>query len=120
MRRPLALIAGAALLLPAAALTASADPANSATTAKIVNCEKTTKPEGVNLRIKLRVEKGFIRVRVSHPRGDGNFEERRVQRVALIASAAGPGSRSRGVQLGNRPVYRLRHANAVDVKFTLR
>ena len=120
MPRRIALIAGCGLLLPTAALAVAADAAGSATGAKIVNCEKTTKPEGVKVRIKLRVEQRFIRVRVSHPRGEGNFTEPRVQRVALIAFQEGPMSRSRGMQFGDRPVYRLQHANAVDVKFTLR
>lgn len=114
----IALLASTALLLPAAAFTLPTEGASAATSVGIANCSETK--HGVTTRIKLRVEGSRMRVRVSHPRGTGNFENRHVKRVVLIAFRSGPVSRSRGVRLGDAPVYRLRHLNAVDVKFVLR
>ena len=118
MRTPIALLASTALLVPAAGLAAPAGAGVVQSAAAITNCSKTR--HGVTVRIKLRVEDRVMRVRVSHPRGTGNFQEPRVARVRLVASRMSPTFRSRGTQFGDSPVYRLRHANAVDVKFTLR
>jgi hypothetical protein len=61
-----------------------------------------------------------MRVRVSHPRGTGNFKQPRVERVRLTAFEATPNTLSRGARYGDSAVYRLRNANAVNLKFTLR
>lgn len=118
LRTPVVLLASTALVLPAAVLAAPVEAASEATTAKIANCSKTK--HGVTTRIKLRVEGRYMRVRVSHPRGTGNFKNRQVKRVVLIASQVSPISISRGKRFGDKPVYRLRNFNAVSVKFTLR
>ncbi len=115
MRTPLALLASTALIVPAAVLGAPAGAGDVRSGAAISNCFKTK--HGVTVRIKLRVEDRVMRVRVSHPRGTGNFEQPRVARVRLTASQVSPNSISRGKVFGDSPVYRLRNANAVDVRF---
>lgn len=84
MKTSVALLASSALLLPTAVLASPAEAASEATTVMIKNCSKTR--HGVTVRIKLRKEATFTRMRVSHPRGKGNFYEPRVRRVE------GPGS----------------------------
>ena len=118
MRTPIALLASTALIVPAAVLAAPAGAGDVGSDAAISNCSKTR--HGVTVRIKLRVEDRFMRVRVSHPRGTGNFKQPRVELVRLIAFGLSPTSRTRGTPYGDSPAYRLRNANAVDVKFTLR
>lgn len=118
MRTPLALLASTALIVPAAVLGAPAGAGDVRSGAAISNCFKTK--HGVTVRIKLRVEDRVMRVRVSHPRGTGNFEQPRVARVRLTASQVSPNSISRGKVFGDSPVYRLRNANAVDVRFSLK
>ncbi|MBA3745216.1 hypothetical protein [Sporichthya sp.] len=75
----IALLASAGLLLPAAVLATPVAAAPSATSATIKNCVKTK--HGVTVRIKLRDNGRFTRVRVSHPDGKGNFYAPKVQRV---------------------------------------
>ena len=118
MRTSIALLASTALVVPAAVLAAPAGAGDVRSEAAIVNCSKTA--HGVTVRIKLRVEDEFMRVRVSHPRGTGNFLNRRVERVRLTAFEASSMTITRGARFGDRPVYRLRNANAVDVRFFLR
>ena len=118
MRTPIALLASTVLLIPAAMLATPAGAGDARSSAAITNCSKTK--HGVTVRIKLRVEDRFMRVRVSHPRGTGNFKQPRVERVRLVASQVSPIDRTRGTRYRDSPVYRLRNANAVDVKFTLR
>lgn len=118
MRTPIALLASTALIVPAAVLAAPAGAGDVQSDAAISNCSTTR--HGVTVRIKLRMEDRFMRVRVSHPRGTGNFTQRRVERVRLTAFRVSPIDRTRGTQYGDSPVYRLRKANAVDVKFALR
>lgn len=117
MRTSIALLASTALIVPAALLVAPAG-AGDVRSAAITNCSKTK--HGVTVRIKLRVEDRFMRVRVSHPRGTGNFHQPRVERVRLMAAGVSPISRTRSTHHGDSPTYRLRNANAVDVKFILR
>jgi hypothetical protein len=78
VRAPIALLAGAALVLPTVMV---ASPAKAYTDApsNVLNCQ-TTKRD-VTVRVKLRAEKerGFTRIRVSHPRGTGNFDNPRVR-----------------------------------------
>jgi hypothetical protein len=71
MNRSTALLISSALLLPAAALVAPAQAATDASTDTVTNCSKSR--HGVTVRIKIRDEGSFSRVRVSHPRGTGNF-----------------------------------------------
>lgn len=118
MRTSIALLASTALIVPAAVLAAPAGAGSAQSGAAITNCSKTK--HGVTARIKLRVEDRFMRVRVSHPRGTGNFKQPRVERVRLVAFQVSPLDRTRGTRYGDSPVYRLRKANAVDVKFILR
>lgn len=77
MRTPIALIASTALLLPGAVIGATpAQAASEVTTATIKNCQKTR--HGVTVRIKMRDNGRFTRIRVSHPKGTGNFKEPRL------------------------------------------
>lgn len=80
MRRTLALLASTALLLPAAVLAAPAEAATATTSDTVKNCSKTR--HGVTVRIKMRDNGDFTRIRVSHPRGKGNFAEPRLKWVA--------------------------------------
>ena len=92
-RTPIALLASAALLLPAAVIAMPAEAATSAPTATIKNCSKTK--HGVTVRIKLRDNGRFTRVRVSHPDGDGNFRAPRVRSVDAVRSVRGRSSPAR-------------------------
>jgi hypothetical protein len=100
MRRSLALFAGSALLVPTALLAAPAEAATAATQDTIQNCSKTR--HGVTVRIKMRDNGDFTRVRVSHPRGSGNFYAPKVRRVegAIAWTGDTPPPSSDGGQLG--------------------
>lgn len=107
LRTPLALAASSALLLPAAFVASPAE----AVSLSITNCAKTK--YGVEVRIKIRDEGATGRVRVSHPRGKGNFREPRVARTATLVRYTGVGVG--GVQqltFGNSPSFRT------DTEFT--
>jgi hypothetical protein len=91
---PLALLASSALVFPAVALAAPAQAGDVGTTDTIKNCSKTR--YGVTVRIKLRDNGDFTRVRVSHPRGEGNFYAPRVVRVAGGAFGAGEATENLG------------------------
>lgn len=97
----LALVAGAALLLPAAVVATPAEAsASAAASPTIKNCAKTK--HGVTVRIKLRDNGRFTRVRVSHPDGKGNFYAPRVVRVDASRGFVGdaPPPNPDGSQLG--------------------
>lgn len=85
-KTPVALLASSALLIPSGAILAS--PAE-AVELSITNCSKTR--YGVEVRIKIRDEGSTGRVRLSHPRGKGNFREPAVRRVVSGVRYAGPG-----------------------------
>lgn len=107
-KTPLALLASSALLMPAALVLAS--PAEAASLS-ITNCAKTQ--HGVEVRIKIRDEGDTGRVRVSHPRGKGNFREPRVARTVTGVRYTGDGVGGGVAQLayGNDPSFRT------DTKF---
>lgn len=107
MRRSLALFAGSALLVPTTLLTApagatAATPAATSATAQdtIQNCSK--KRHGVTVRIKMRDNGDFSRIRISHPRGSGNFHAPKVRRVqgAIAWTGDTPPPSSDGGQVG--------------------
>jgi hypothetical protein len=104
-----ALIASAALVLPAAAVVAPAEAATEGTRDFVKNCSKDHR--GTVLRIKLRADrsKDLLRVRVSHPDGTGNFREPRVRRVihVVVSTENGHGGLSEKVYRTDRPVYRF-------------
>lgn len=98
VKSSLALVAAAALLGPAAVALA---PAHAATSAeRVENCSKSG--HGVTVRIKLRDNGQFTRVRVSHPRGDGNFYAPRVRQVrgATFGGGDAPPPDENGGQIG--------------------
>lgn len=105
MRRTLVVLASSALMFPAAVLASPAEAASEATTT-IKNCSKTK--YGVTVRIKLRDNGRFTRVRVSHPRGEGNFREPKVGRVD-VSSSGGDEWRDRMISVG--PSFRLPSAS---------
>lgn len=86
MKKSLALLAGSALLFPGAVL---ASPAEAASGPAITSCSRTK--HGVTVRIKLRDEGTFTRVRVSHPQGIGNFKEPAVKWTRQDAGQIGGG-----------------------------
>lgn len=104
MRRSLALLVSPALLLPAAVLSAPAEAATQATTDTVTNCSKSR--HGVTVRIKIRDRGSFSRVRVSHPRGTGNFYEPKVRWTRHDAGQIGGGV--------SRPPAALTASTAVD------
>lgn len=109
LRTPLALAASTALILPAALVASPAE----AVSLSITNCAKTQ--HGVEVRIKIRDEGDTGRVRLSHPRGKGNFREPAVRKIASAVRYAGP---SGGVGLfshHNDPSYRTRTPNEGSV-----
>lgn len=99
-----------------------AAPADAATGSVVVkNCFMTF--DGVQLRVKMRFDMRSatdangvrqVRVRVSHPDGTGNFENRRVRSVAtgLIFEGASTNPQLGGgafaERRGDQPVYRKR------------
>lgn len=98
VKSSLALIAGAALLAPGVVTLA---PARAATAEdRVENCSKSA--HGVTVRINLRDNGQFTRVRVSHPRGDGNFYAPRVRQVrgATFGGGDAPPPDENGGQLG--------------------
>lgn len=122
MRRPLALFVGSALLVPTALSAAPAEAQTPARTAArtaaqttatqdtIQNCAKTR--HGVTVRIKMRDNGEFTRVRVSHPRGNGNFYAPKVRRVEGAVAWTGdtPPPSSDGGQLGGGAWIERTHA----------
>lgn len=157
----LALLAGTALLLPAAPAgawgmpdLAASEPeppgvccaSNVPASVVITDCSKTR--HGITFRIRIRDEGSHGRVRVSHPRGEGNFREPRVRLVdsAMVRSGdpappnpEGTGEVGAGVSLqpyGDRPSFRtstrdfgtttayvkfrLRNGQAVNMSCTMR
>lgn len=103
-KTPIALLASSALLIPGAMLASSAEAGASGVT--ITNCAKTK--HGVTVRIKIRDEGDTGRVRLSHPRGTGNFHEPRVKRIVSGVRHVGPGDAG-GASVdahGNDPSYR--------------
>lgn len=98
LKSPFALIAGAALLLPAAVIPAPAEATTTADTIK--NC--STSGHGVTVRIKLRDNGQFTRGRVSHPRGDGNFYAPQIRQVrgATFGGGDTPPPHENGQQIG--------------------
>jgi hypothetical protein len=76
MKRSLALVASAALVLPTAAVLSPAEATSSTMTDTITNCQKTK--YGVTVKIRIRDRGDFSRVRVSHPDGKGVFRNRHV------------------------------------------
>lgn len=79
MRRTAALLTSTALILPTAAVVAPAEAASQATGDRIVNCSKSK--HGTTVRVKMRDNGEFVRIRISHPHGDGNFDNNRIRRV---------------------------------------
>lgn len=82
VRAPVALLTGVALVVPAVMIAAPAK-ASADAPSNVLNCQ-TTKRD-VTVRVKLRAEKdrGFTRIRVSHPRGTGNFYNPRVRTTSV-------------------------------------
>ena len=76
MNASIALVAVSALILPTATLLAPAQAAGVAG-GTITNCQKSK--FGVTVRVKMRDNGEFTRVRVSHRHGTGNFYEPRVR-----------------------------------------
>jgi hypothetical protein len=110
---PKALIAVGSLLA-AGTWAAPAEAAPAAGTVVVKNCS-TTK-DGVPLRVKMRFQMRstsdpndvrWVRVRVSHPDGTGNFHETRVQSVATGLFFE---SQSTNPQLGSA-VWAVRHGD---------
>lgn len=107
-------------------------PAEAATTPVFKHCTKTV--NGVELRVKMRFDDRILRVRLSHPDGTGNFQERRIQRVAATLISEGEavppdgngaeiGGAAWAQRYGDRPVLRTRNFGAVNtavVTFTLK
>jgi len=135
MRASVALLASAALVLPTGVLAAQAEAA--AHSPNILNCQTTKR--GVTVRVKLREEKarGFTRIRLSHPRGTGNFRNHHVRTTSVewgqIGSAVSRPRRgsssvrtagnTRDNPVRNRPTFRVPVAGngfGVNAKFTLR
>lgn len=100
LRTPLALMASTALVLPAALVASPAE----AVSLSITNCAKTQ--HGVEVRIKIRDEGSTGRVRVSHPRGTGNFKEPRVARTTTGVRYTGDGGGVAQLAYGNSPSFR--------------
>lgn len=84
MRRMLALAAGSALILPPMALVAAGDASAATTTASVRTCAKTQ--HGLTVRIRMHDNGRFTRIRVSHPRGRGDFHEPRLHHVVGAVS----------------------------------
>lgn len=100
LRTPLALAASSALILPGALVAPPAE----AVSLSITNCAKTK--YGVEVRIKIRDEGATGRVRVSHPRGKGNFREPRVARTSTLVRYTGDGGGVQQLTYGNDPSFR--------------
>jgi hypothetical protein len=84
MRRMFVLAAGSALILPPAVLVGSPGASAAATTASDRTCAKTQ--HGLTVRIGMHDNGRFTRIRVSHPRGHGNFYEPRLHHVTGAVS----------------------------------
>lgn len=117
MRKSLiALCAGASLVVPTAALVAPAE-AGVYRAAAIKDCFKTQ--YGETVRIRIRDDGDTARIRVSHPRGKGNFRHPDVRRtftgVLTFGDSAGGISRS---PYGNDPSFRVESPAGMSTRVT--
>lgn len=87
MRRIHALVVTSALIVPTAALAAPVEAADATTTATIKNCTKSR--HGLAVRIKMRDNGRFTRIRISHPRGTDDFREPLVHHVSGLLQWSG-------------------------------
>lgn len=96
-KAPLALLASSALLVPGTVIASSAEATSGPS---ITNCYKTR--HGVQVRIKVRDMGRTMRVRVSHPDGEGNFREPQVRwaRTRVVYAGEAPPPDDSGGQIG--------------------
>ncbi len=128
-KSPIAIAAGAALLLaPMALLAAPAEASHQGIVIK--TCAKTQ--HGTQVRVRLRFFDDKLKVRVSHPRGENRFESRKVRSVSTHIGGGGkaPPPDENGGQVGggawferfgDRPVIVTDsgYYNHVSVRFKL-
>ena len=137
MKKPLtALLLTSALVIPAAPAGAFGVPdLPGGDQVQIERCSKTR--YGVTVRIKMRDNGEFTRVRVSHPDGKGEFREPRVRRVVAstaelygtansrdAARRVGPefraGTTSGGATIAVWARFRLRNDKAITLECEMR
>lgn len=139
MKRSLALLTSTALLLPAAVLVAPAEAASDRITdpvpcdnlgcggeireapVRIKNCYKSQHGTTVRIKIRSSADEDYTRVRLSHPRGRGNFDNNKVKRVDGVVDTDSGTANSRDYRMGLAPSHRLGEAagNGVTVNVLL-
>lgn len=111
----IAVLAGSALVVPTTALVASPAEARHKSY-RITDCWKTQ--HGETVRVRIRDEGATGRVRVSHPRGKGNFREPRVARVFVGVRYTGGGASLS--PYGNDPSFRTETFAGTEVLATFK
>lgn len=113
MKRSIALLASAALAVPAIAVVAPAEAGDRRSSDRIKDCAETH--NGVTLRVKMRDNGDFIRVRISHPDGAGNFENDRVLWARGTAELSNRDATDVRYARLSEPSTRIRSMKRVDV-----